>query len=76
MERQLEIGDDVLIRIDPGLDTRDFGSGWRTGHVTNIGIDVLESEMMVELNDGGPPIYRSHISHVKWINPRIVARHE
>lgn len=76
MEYELTIGDDVLIRLRPGLDARHFGSGWRIGTVTDLGIDALEAEPIIQLDDDGPRIYAAHISHMSLLSRHAAARHD
>lgn len=57
----MKLGNDVLIRMRDGLDPKVFGSGWRIGRITAIGLDLLADEPVLELDDGGPRIYSAHI---------------
>jgi hypothetical protein len=58
---QLDTGDFVTFRMRDGLPAG-FGGTIRTGHVIGLGIDVLRAELLIELDDGKPPLYASHIA--------------
>lgn len=58
---QLSVGDYVSIRLRDGMNPRQFGGTLRTGNITDFGIDILESELQITLDDGGPAIYASYI---------------
>lgn len=60
-EREPEIGDFVFIHLREGLDPKQFGGTLRVGTVTDIGLDALFGEVIIQLDDGGPRIYRGHI---------------
>lgn len=70
---QLSIGDHVLIRLRDGMNAKQFGRTLRLGTVTGFGIDALEAELLIELDDGEPPIYASYIVGVLRRDPADVA---
>lgn len=63
---QLSVGDFVRIRLRDTTTSRRgrFSGILRMGTVTRIGIDILESELLIELDDGNPPIYASLIQSI------------
>lgn len=58
----VNVGDEVLVRLWDDHDARKFGSKWRSGIVVALGVDVLTSAPLLELDDTGPRIY----AHDVW----------
>ena len=61
------VGDEVIIRLHPGLARRDFGSGWRVGTVIAIAHDIIADEPIIEL-ERGVPVYAAHIKHLSVLD--------
>jgi len=68
-QTHVELGDEILVAIDPELNPKPFGSDVRIGTVTELGTDILFNAPMLGLDDGGPRIYDGHI---RWVS--IVTR--
>jgi len=64
---ELTVGDEILLRLRDGLDTRMFGTGWRIGTITALGVDLLADEPVIQLDDDGPRIYSAHIAFVSLL---------
>lgn len=59
----MNVGDDVLITLYEDLNSNIFGSRFRIGRVIGSATDVLASEEIIVLDDGGPRIYAEHIQY-------------
>lgn len=65
----MQIGDEMLIRLQDGIDPKIFGSGWRIGTIVALGLDLLADEPVIELDDAGPRIYAAQISFASVLTP-------
>ena len=67
----LSAGDYVLLRLRDGMDPKQFGGTLRVGTITGFGIDALEAELLIDLDDDGPAVYASQIVNAIVRHPAI-----
>jgi hypothetical protein len=60
----MQLGDFLWIELHDDLPPAEFGAGYRVGRLVAVGIDILQNEPVLELDDDGPRIYAMHIRNL------------